>query len=215
MADPPIDNPGVEPVTQVDSIPKETLTIKVPYHMKEAVQTAKYHAATFSPRRIAQSMTSTPRRSTMSKTEKWRESGTPRWPAHADDEMAKCPTQFTTSTEVVPLQRTDMQEQQPNVHSELWTRSLRTTGLSIHEHIGPQNQNAFTSAVKCMFNEHGVGWTGKTNMGRKNRNPIDHKKWIERPVAVGKYSDSHMQGSRYAFDLTPRACVPNSMAHTR
>jgi hypothetical protein len=191
-------------------------TSKVPYQMKDTVNTAKYHPATMSPRKIAAQL-GPPQfklKSSAFKTEKWRETGVARWPAKADDEYSRCPSQFATAQEVVPLQRMDVQDQQPNVHSELWTRSLRTTHLSIHEHVGPQNQHAFTSAVKCMFNEHGVGWTGKTNLGRKIKT-LNHKAWVEKPVAVGKYADDHMQGSRYTFDLSPRACVPNSMAHTR
>merc|ERR1719183_2632244 len=135
----------------------------------------------------------------MFKTEKWRERGCEHWPAKANHEMMKHPSQFTKAQEVTPLQLAEHHEGQPNLPSELWSRSLRTTGLRIHEHIGPQNQNAFTSAVKIMFSEHGMGYTGKTNQnGRKPK--IDHKQWVERPVAVGKYSHEHMQGSRYHFD---------------
>eukprot|EP00746_Dinoflagellata_sp_MGD_P020946 gnl/MRDRNA2_/MRDRNA2_148841_c0_seq1.p1 gnl/MRDRNA2_/MRDRNA2_148841_c0~~gnl/MRDRNA2_/MRDRNA2_148841_c0_seq1.p1 ORF type:complete len:194 (-),score=16.89 gnl/MRDRNA2_/MRDRNA2_148841_c0_seq1:4-585(-) len=185
----------------------------VPYHLKGSVQTAKYHP-TVSPRKLPQQGVVQEGMAPMYKTERWRESGASRWPPKAHEEMTKCPSQFSQSQETVPLQRMDIQDLQENVHHELWTRSLRTPGLSIHSHVGPQNQHAFTSAVKCMFNENGVGWTGKTNLGRKIKN-VDHKAWVEKPVAVGKYADDHMQGSRYAFDLTPRACVPNSMAHTR
>lgn len=186
--------------------------IAVPYHMKETVNTAKYHPPACTPRKTNFTQTMDHIKPSMFKTEKWRERGVERWPASAVDELGKRPTQFRKSQEVVPLQRMADEEGQPNIHSELWTRSLRTPGLSIQEHVGPQNQNAFTSAVKCMFNEQGYGWTGKTNLGKKKilTNPAA---WVERPVAVGKYSPDHMGGSRYGFDLTPRPCVPASMAH--
>lgn len=184
-----------------------------PYHMKEEVGTAKYHAPAFTPRKTGLSNPNHELRAGMFKTEKWRERGCARWPAKANEEMMRRPTQFRKAQEVTPLQRMEHQEMQPNLHSELWTRSLREQALSIHEHIGAQNQNAFTSAVKCMFNEYGQGYTGKTNVGRKIRN-IDHKDWVEKPVAVGMYATDHLQGSRYAFNLSSRPCVPNSMGHT-
>jgi len=200
----PVAEPG--PVTQVPQP-------KLPYHMKEEVNGAKYHPPAFSPRKTMPSFGSNGElKPSMFKTEKWREKGMERWPPSATEELSKRPTQFTKSQEVVPLQRRADEEGQPNIHSELWTRSLRMPGLHIQEHVGPQNQNAFTSAVKCMFNERGVGWTGKTNLGSKKMQ-INPTAWVERPVAAGKYSANHMQGSRYTFDLSPRPCVPGSMAH--
>jgi len=190
-----------------------SMVAPVPYHMRDDVGTAKYHPPTFSPRKTPNMTFSEGLKPSMFKTEKYRESGVQRWPPMANEEMGKRPAQFAKSQEVVPLQRRADEEGQPNVHSELWTRSLRTTGLSIQEHVGPQNQNAFTSAVKCMFNEHGVGWTGKTNLG-KRKPKLDPSAWVEKPVAVGTNSLEHMQGSRYAWDLSPRPCVPHSMAHT-
>merc|ERR1719235_2964912 len=179
--------------------------------MKDAVQTAKYHAPAFSPRKTVPGPNAD-LKANMFKTEKWRERGVDRWPPQAHKEMIKRPTQFSNTQEVVPLQRMAHSEQQPNLNSELWTRSLRMPGLSIHEHVGAQNQNAFTSAVKCMFTEYGVGWTGRTNVSRKKIEK-DPKDWVERPVAHGKYGVDHMQGSRYHFNLSPRPCVPNSMSH--
>jgi hypothetical protein len=194
-------------------VPAAAEATAVPYHMKEAVNTAKYHPPAYTPRKTMFS-SSHPGdlKPSMFKTEKWRERGVERWPPSAVDELGKRPTQFSKSQEVVPLQRMADEEGQPNIHSELWTRALRMPGLHIQEHVGPQNQNAFTSAVKCMFNEHGVGWTGKTNRGKKKL-PNNPAAWVECPVAVGKYSTEHMGGSRYGFDLTPRPCVPASMAH--
>lgn len=203
------------PETTMEPVPVPvtvTAPVAVPYHMREDVGTAKYHPPAATPRKTNFSATMPDFRPSMFKTEKWRERGTERWPPSAADELCKKPTQFTKSQEVVPLQRMADEEGQPNIHSELWTRSLRMPGLHIQEHVGPQNQNAFTSAVKCMFNEQGFGWTGKTNLGKK-KIAINPAAWVERPVAVGKYGTDHMQGSRYSFDLSPRPCVPASMAH--
>jgi len=204
-----VDATAPVPMSMTAPVP---FTSPVPYHMKEGVNTAKYHPPAFSPRKGPSMTFSEGLKPSMFKTEKWRETGEKRWPPMANEEMGKRPTQFAKSQEVVPLQRRADEEQQPNVHSELWTRSLRMPGLHIAEHVGPQNQNAFTSAVKCMFNEQGVGWTGKTNLSRR-KPKIDPSAWVEKPVAVGKYGAEHMQGSRYHFDLTPRPCVPQSMAH--
>jgi len=209
MADVNVEASQMAEVPETTAVPQP----KLPYHMKGDVNTAKYHPPAFSPRKTMPSLgTHSDLKPSMFKTEKWRERGVERWPPAANGELSKRPTQFTKSEEIVPLQRMADEECQPNIHSEMWTRSLRMPGLHIQEHVGPQNQNAFTSAVKCMFNERGIGWTGKTNIGTKKQ-PLNPTAWVERPVAVGKYSTDHMQGSRYHFDLTPRPCVPQSMAH--
>lgn len=146
----------------------------------------------------------------------YREKGRQRWPHAALDQMKKQPTQFTKSEEVVPLQR--MRENpQPNISAELWSRSLRTGGLHVCK-VGMHNQNVATSTVSVLFDHGGFGWSGKTNTkGMKRTKPGEYgphtKDWVERHVAVGKYHLDHMGGSRYAMDLTPRPCIPNSMAH--
>jgi len=154
------------------------------------------------------------------KTEKWREHGMERWPENAHENTKQKPSQFMKAEEIVPLQRT-IENPQPDIKGELWSRSLRTRGLGV-QHIGMNNQNVATSAVRCLFDREGQGWTGKTNTrrttqlkGAKKPQPGNFgpfiKDWVEKPVAVGKMGANHMGGSRYHMNLSPRPCVPKSM----
>jgi len=148
------------------------------------------------------------------KTERWRERGVERWPHPAERQMKKQPRQFNKAEEVVPLQRT-LENPQNNIHAELWCRSLRTKKLDVND-IGRFNTSIATATCSVMFDHHGSGWSGKTNAtGAKRPRPGETgphvKDWIERPVAVGRYGLEHMNGSRYAMNLSPRKCVPHSM----
>lgn len=151
------------------------------------------------------------------KSEKWRERGASRWPNDAADEQRRQPTQFTKAVEVEPLQRT-VESTQQDIHAELWTRSLRTKGLAVDQ-IGMHNQNVATTTVAILFGRDGHGFSGRTNIGPRQNLKREMvygphtKDWIERPVAVGKHALDHMDGSRYQIDLSPRPCVPTSMAH--
>lgn len=148
------------------------------------------------------------------KTERWRERGEERWPHLAAKQMKKQPRQFVKAEEVIPVQRM-LENPQNNIHAELWCRSLRTKKLDVNE-IGKFNTSIASVNTSIMFDHRGIGWSGKTNTtGVKTPRPGTTgphvKDWIERPVAVGRYGLKHMNGSRYAMDLSPRNCVPNSM----
>lgn len=147
------------------------------------------------------------------KTERWRERGALRWPRQAGELIARQPCQFHRAEEVVPLQRA-MDNTQESIPSEIWCRSLRTECLNIQD-LGHHNGNLATSAANEMFDRGGRGWSGKTNSKRQGRPTPPMGDWVERPVAVGKMGLEHMGGSRYAMSLTPRQCVPGSMAHCR
>jgi len=40
----------------------------------------------------------------------------------------------------------------------------------------------------------------------------DANRWVERPVAKGKYALDHMGGKRYAWDHKPRPCLIDAQA---
>mmetsp|Transcript_73830 Transcript_73830/g.205317 ORF Transcript_73830/g.205317 Transcript_73830/m.205317 type:complete len:252 (+) Transcript_73830:76-831(+) len=144
------------------------------------------------------------------KTERWRESGEPRWPCHAKEEIQRRPFQFAKNEGMVPLQRTT-ENPQEHIADEIWTRSLREESL-IRQHIAPYNGNVATTSLSVTFDRKGRGWTGSTNMRPLPDRPPT-REWVLRPVAVGNMSLDHMGGSRYEVRTTPRPCVPDSMHH--
>lgn len=151
------------------------------------------------------------------KTEKWREQGEQRWPQLAERQMQKQPAQFLKDEEMVPLQRL-LENPEDNIQAELWRRSLRTKILQLDK-IGRHNTSIATATTSSLFDEKGSGWSGKTNATGSLRRPGQKgphvKEWIERPVAVGRFGLQHMDGSRYAINMTPRSCVLDSLSHMR
>jgi len=145
------------------------------------------------------------------KTEQWREKGVQRWPKHAQEHTASQPFQFKKTEEIVPLQR-NVVNHQGSIPGEIWCRSLRTKALNL-ERLAKHNTNVATTTLSSTFDGKGKGWAGKTNSKSALERPAIHE-WVCRPVAVGNLALDHMGGSRYAMDLTPRPCVPNSMLHT-
>eukprot|EP00927_Polykrikos_kofoidii_P078693 TRINITY_DN75504_c0_g1_i1.p1 TRINITY_DN75504_c0_g1~~TRINITY_DN75504_c0_g1_i1.p1 ORF type:complete len:284 (+),score=36.31 TRINITY_DN75504_c0_g1_i1:67-918(+) len=167
-----------------------------------------YASAPASPRREGQ----------RSKTERWRERGQDRWPAHAHEQQKRQPHQFAKAEEVVPLRRT-LENPQTNIGGELFTRSLREKTLDVKT-IGVHNPTVVSSAVRCLFDREGRGYSGKTNArGPSRRRPGEFgphlKEWVEQPVATGRMALDHMCGSRYSMNMSPRDVVPNSMSSPR
>lgn len=147
------------------------------------------------------------------KMERYRERGIMRWPHHAAEHVAKQPCQFRRGEEVVPLARV-CGNFSGSISGEIWSRSLRSDGIHVHQ-LGRGNQDTASTHIAELFDRKGLGWTGRTNPRRQGRPTPDRREWIEKPVADGKYHLDHMGGSRYHMNLTPRDCVPNSMAHAR
>lgn len=137
--------------------------------------------------------------------ERWREKGVERWPRNAALEMRRQPGQFERAEEVVPLQRVTI-NRQGNIHSELWTRTLRTKagnsdGLGVHS-------NTVTAAtIAEIFNgdDSSLGADQALNSrGYANE-------WVDRPLSTGRFHIDHMGGTRYQMDMTPRLCVPDPL----
>eukprot|EP00929_Paragymnodinium_shiwhaense_P112767 TRINITY_DN81033_c0_g1_i1.p1 TRINITY_DN81033_c0_g1~~TRINITY_DN81033_c0_g1_i1.p1 ORF type:complete len:320 (-),score=63.40 TRINITY_DN81033_c0_g1_i1:217-1176(-) len=216
-------NPNVGAAARCLLVPEEG----GPYDMRSAVGTAKYvspkgisprtSGSFFEGERERRSLASVAERfqGGRTKTETWREKGLLRWPQPARDLQVRQPNQFARAEEVVPLQRTT-ENQQNYITQELWTRSLRMDAVDMQD-IGLHNQNLATSAVRGLFDRHGTGFTGKTNVSARRQRAGQFgphtKEWVERPVAQGPLALNHMGGTRYAIDPKPRPCVPDSMAH--
>mmetsp|Transcript_139181 Transcript_139181/g.242217 ORF Transcript_139181/g.242217 Transcript_139181/m.242217 type:complete len:264 (+) Transcript_139181:78-869(+) len=222
---PPSPSLAATPRRQVENPfdPAELLSNRreLPYHAKADVSTAKYvptrnvvtsgapastmrSTSTIGSRSFNETTISSAR---SHKCEAWREKGMERWPPVAASEMLRQPRQFVKAEEVIPLQRT-VENPQGNILGDMWCRSLRKKRLRA-ESIGLHNQNICTATVGVMFDHDGHGWSGKTNTrGGARTRPGKYgphlEDWIERPVAHGKYGLTHMSGSRYALDQTPR-----------
>lgn len=131
------------------------------------------------------------------KTERWRETGTPRWPFPSESDVAM-------REEALPYRKAH--NPQPHWMSECWLRSLRRPGLDLED---PFFGNLGNPEMRELHEQwRGLGpptqqlgaYSGFTTSGpvALRREP-DPRAWIERPVAVGIVSLEHMNGSRYAF----------------
>jgi len=138
------------------------------------------------------------------KIEQWREVGRMRWPDPPPHEYKKGPPQDST-----PFHQT-VQNAQQNWKHELWIRSLRKPGVLIQDPVyatpGAEIQQMHEEWRSCPPVSAGaVAYSGATVSGRvaipREQNS---QKWVERPVAAGKYALAHMDGNRYKFDNNPR-----------
>lgn len=146
------------------------------------------------------------------KLERWREAGEVRWPPKQGP--ARGPTQ-----EVVPFRRVG-ESDQPNYTGQLWTRALRANGLAIQTLEFSQTGNSVKqlqeewldrpkpSPPPCPARGEYVTaapYNGATVTGRLAvKRPHDVSKWVEKPVAHGKYALDHMDGTRYMWNGPPR-----------
>lgn len=136
------------------------------------------------------------------KTERWREAGEMRWPV---------PVEVTRGDQqdVVPFRQT-IDYSQGNWKNELWMRSLRKPGLILQDPIyatpGAEIREMHEEWRGCPpVSPRSVPFCGSTASGRAALpGENDPMRWVERPVATGKYAVNHMDGSRYKFDNTPR-----------
>lgn len=139
------------------------------------------------------------------KTERWRESGTLRWPPIAEGEPA------VERVEVTPLRQASKEPQ--TWQGEPWTRSLRKPGLFLQDPIFAES----SIGAKELHEE----WGNVTPMSRREwpysgfttsgscalPSPREATKWVEKPVASGRYALQHMGGTRYQWDTKPRNCL--------
>jgi len=125
-----------------------------------------------------------------------------RWPAPVE---AKRGDQQDT----VPFRQTT-DYSQGNWKNELWMRSLRKPGLLLQDPVyatpGAEIKEMHEEWRSCPpVSPRSVPYCGSTASGRAALpNENDPSKWVERPVATGKYALDHMDGGRYKFDNTPR-----------
>eukprot|EP00434_Breviolum_minutum_P022087 symbB.v1.2.019500.t1/scaffold1595.1/size109920/9 len=139
------------------------------------------------------------------KTERWREWGQQRWPPVAEGQLP------AASVEVKPLRQASKDMQ--NWQGELWSRSLRKPGLFLQDPIFAQSN----ISAKELHEE----WGDVTPMSRREwpysgstisgscALPASQNltRWVERPVACGRYALKHMDGTRYQWDTKPRNCL--------
>ena len=144
------------------------------------------------------------------KTERWRESGEVRWPAMAVAHPAAvfgAESLRPPHSGGVPFRRHVPEYTQANWTGDVWMRSLRMPGVQIQEPIyAMQGAN-----MKDLHEEwqgvypmsaREVPFSGSTSTGRTALlHDRDAHKWVERPVAVGKYALDHMHGNRYQWDM--------------
>lgn len=149
------------------------------------------------------------------KTERWRESGLKRWPK--ESEKIQHPSDPSDGD---GLRRGH--PEQPNWNGELWIRSLRRDGIQIQdpsyhdvaqrgvrelqeEWQAPRPQPRRPQSARAGYTRQPVPYGGSTTGAkvalRRNHDPKD---WIERPVATGKMSLTHMKGQRYIMSQEPR-----------
>jgi len=136
------------------------------------------------------------------KTERWREAGQVRWPSVNDGERPP------DREEVIPFRRT-VENAQEFWGTTLWSSSLRERGANLddplYSNIGGNVKDLAEEWLKC---RREVPYSGSTVSGAvalpREHNP---KRWVDRPVAAGKYSMDHMGGTRYAWDSKPRPCL--------
>eukprot|EP00928_Gymnodinium_smaydae_P002776 TRINITY_DN11003_c0_g2_i4.p1 TRINITY_DN11003_c0_g2~~TRINITY_DN11003_c0_g2_i4.p1 ORF type:complete len:320 (+),score=51.81 TRINITY_DN11003_c0_g2_i4:224-1183(+) len=136
------------------------------------------------------------------KTERWREAGLVRWPQPNDGERPP------DKEDVVPFRRT-VENAQKFWGGTLWSRSLRERGTDMRDpffsNIGGNVKELSEQWLKC---RRDVPYSGSTVSGAVAM-PREHdmKKWVDRPVAAGRYALEHMEGSRYVWDDQPRPCL--------
>lgn len=137
------------------------------------------------------------------KTERWRETGIMRWPPAATGQNLR------QEADSLPL-RSYVPQMQPDWSAELWTRSLRKPGVLVQH---PSCANHFTG-LRDLHEDWLDVWprsprewpfSGSTASGRTAL-PLEHnpKRWVERPVATGKFALEHMDGKRYEWNTKPR-----------
>eukprot|EP00929_Paragymnodinium_shiwhaense_P009591 TRINITY_DN1137_c0_g1_i7.p1 TRINITY_DN1137_c0_g1~~TRINITY_DN1137_c0_g1_i7.p1 ORF type:complete len:301 (+),score=34.64 TRINITY_DN1137_c0_g1_i7:74-904(+) len=154
------------------------------------------------------------------KTERWREGGQLRWPPLSSGEAV--PDQ----AESVPYRRA-VPNQQQFWGGNLWVGSLRERGVPIADPMyGAHGGNIKELCEEWqqplpdqyMWPRHdawsgapSIPYSGSTVHG-KVAIPRQHdgKKWVDRPVAVGRYSLDHMEGKRYEWNAKPRYCMTES-----
>jgi len=140
------------------------------------------------------------------KTERWREAGVTRWPAIAEGQDTR------QSAEAVPMRRY-VPHMQPRWQGELWTRSLRKPGVLVqhpvfaHSSVGVQELHEEWGDL-LPRSPREWPFSGSTSSGKAGvKTMYNAKRWVERPVATGKYSLDHMEGKRYTWDNSPRHCL--------
>eukprot|EP00928_Gymnodinium_smaydae_P046357 TRINITY_DN3087_c0_g2_i1.p1 TRINITY_DN3087_c0_g2~~TRINITY_DN3087_c0_g2_i1.p1 ORF type:complete len:296 (-),score=43.54 TRINITY_DN3087_c0_g2_i1:148-1035(-) len=159
-------------------------------------------AAGRTPRPRPMSAPSSTTRST--KTEQWRETGQIRWPKVDGGER------LPEKEDVVPFRRF-VPNQQSYFGNTLWLSSLREPGVALQDPLYA-NIGGTLKEISDEWRDvppyKAIPYSGSTTIGRAAMpRDVDPKKWIERPVATGKYALDHHDGTRYAWDATPRPCL--------
>lgn len=151
---------------------------------------------------------------TGSKTERWREAGEVRWPAPVTpNKLIEEPL-----ADAVPFRQT-IEYCQDNWKNELWMRSLRQPGLPIQDPVfatpGGDIKDMHEEWRDCTpMSPHAVPYCGATAYGQvAAKTEAVPARWVERPVATGKYSLGHMDGVRYEFNTSPRFYQDPSSPH--
>lgn len=139
------------------------------------------------------------------KTERWREAGQLRWPPPPwEAKYAEA------QSDTVPFRQATSYHQ-GRWQNELWMRSLRKPGLLLQDPVfaspGAECKELHEEWRDCPpYTPRALAYSGATASGKvaiPNEKVPD--RWVERPVAVGKYALDHMDGNRYKFDMkTPR-----------
>lgn len=133
------------------------------------------------------------------KTERWREAGKMRWPPRAEAKRRE------VLSDAVPF-RQSTEYNQGHWQNELWLRSLRKPGLLLQDPVyaspGGELQEMNEEWRGCPpVSPRSVPFCGATASGRAALpNEKVPERWVERPVATGKYALTHMDGGRYKFD---------------
>lgn len=160
------------------------------------------------------------------KTERWREVGQFRWPPVSSGDAQ--PEQ----QEVVPFRRT-VPNSQKFWGGSLWVGSLRGRGVPLEDPVYSQHGGNINELCQEWrrstpdddygYSKHqawggapSIPYSGSTITGKVALpNGKDASRWVERPVAAGKYALDHMDGKRYGWDQKPRECLtelPNEKA---
>lgn len=150
----------------------------------------------------------------MRKTERWREGGQLRWPPVSNGES------MPDQPESVPFRRT-VPNPQEFWGGTMWVGSLRERGVPIQDpiyssHGGNVKElceewqqpvgDDFGSTRHCAWSgDPSVPYSGSTCYGKVALSrQRDSKRWVDRPVAHGKYALDHMEGKRYVWSGKPR-----------
>jgi hypothetical protein len=114
--------------------------------------------------------------------------------------------------ETIPYQRLT-ENPQKIWGATLWTRSLRERGVELEDPMyANMGGNIKDMREEWQRVEEGaqVPYSGSTTSGKAAMTtPPDCKRWVERPVSVGKYALDHMEGMRYQWNAKPRPCLTN------